>query len=53
MLNLKFKIENCKFKIKFKNITFKSLSLNYNFGNQKLKTSKRKTGLESESGRVN
>ena len=30
-----------------------SLSLNYNFGNQKLKTSKRKTGLESESGRVN
>jgi len=29
-----------------------SISLNYNFGNQKLKTSKRKTGLESEGGRV-
>ncbi len=29
-----------------------SLSLNYNFGNQKLKTSKRKTGLESEGERV-
>lgn len=29
-----------------------SLSLNYNFGNQKLKTASRKTGLESEGGRV-
>ena len=30
-----------------------SINLNYSFGNQKLKTSKRKAGLESESGRVN
>ena len=29
-----------------------SLSLNYNFGNQKLKASKRKSGLESEGKRV-
>jgi iron complex outermembrane receptor protein len=29
-----------------------SLNLNYSFGNQKLKTSKRKTGLETEGGRV-
>ena len=29
-----------------------SLSLNYNFGNQKVKSSKRKTGLESEGKRV-
>lgn len=31
---------------------FISLSLSYNFGNQKLKSRKRKTGLESESKRV-
>lgn len=31
---------------------FVSFSLNYNFGNQKLKSKKRKTGIESESKRV-
>jgi outer membrane receptor protein involved in Fe transport len=31
---------------------FVSLSLNYNFGNQNIKSRKRKTGLESESKRV-
>ena len=31
---------------------FISLSLSYNFGNQKLKSRKRKTGLESESKRI-
>jgi iron complex outermembrane receptor protein len=31
---------------------FVSLSLSYNFGNQKLKSRKRKTGLDSESKRV-
>jgi len=30
-----------------------SLSLSYNFGNQKVKSRKRKTGLEDEAGRVN
>jgi len=30
-----------------------SLSLNYNFGNQNVKSRKRKTGIESESKRVN
>jgi iron complex outermembrane receptor protein len=30
-----------------------SLSLSYNFGNQSLKSKKRKTGIEDESGRVN
>ena len=32
---------------------FVSLSLNYNFGNKNVKSRKRKTGLESESKRVN
>ena len=31
---------------------FVSLSLNYNFGNQNVKSRKRKTGIESESKRV-
>lgn len=31
---------------------FVSLSLNYNFGNQNIKSRKRKTGIEDESGRV-
>jgi len=31
---------------------FISLSLNYSFGNQNVKSSKRKTGIEDESGRV-
>jgi iron complex outermembrane receptor protein len=30
-----------------------SLSLNYNFGNQNIKSRRRKTGIEEESGRVN
>ena len=31
---------------------FVSLSLNYSFGNQNVKSRKRKTGIESESKRV-
>ena len=31
---------------------FVSLSLSYNFGNQNVKSRKRKTSLESEAGRV-